>query len=145
MALRSSKDYSHNADVLAVRQRWNELRPHLREQLLAGEYKLGAVARVRTPEKTVELLPLRDALSCKAVAIVLSRPAGFRRDLLSARPSRRAAAPSEMSLQRWSETSSYSTAAFQNVRTIPDVTAPFRLAVAPTGKWGLTEPFENVG
>ncbi len=70
------KDYPHNADVWDVRWQWEEIRPQLQQQLLAGTYRLGAVERIQTSEKTVELWSALDALVCKAVTIVLSRRLG---------------------------------------------------------------------
>ncbi len=70
------KDYHHNADVWDVRWRWADLKTQLQEQLLAGQYRLGTVERIETPEKTVEVWPALDALVLKAVAIVLSRRLG---------------------------------------------------------------------
>ena len=65
------------ADVWHVRWRWEEIRPQLQERLLAGAYRLGAVERIRTSDKTIELWSALDALVCKAVAIVLSRRLGL--------------------------------------------------------------------
>jgi hypothetical protein len=45
----------------------------LKQQLLTGSYRLGAVERVKTGERTLELWSALDALVLKAVAIVLSR------------------------------------------------------------------------
>jgi len=70
------KDYPHNADVWDVRWRWEELRPELQEQLLAGTYRFGTVERIRSSGKVLELWPALDALVLKAVTIVLSRRLG---------------------------------------------------------------------
>ena len=48
------KDYPHNADVWDVRWRWEEIRPQLQERLRAGVYRLGALERIQTSEKTIE-------------------------------------------------------------------------------------------
>ena len=49
------KAYPHNADVWDVRWRWEEIRPHLQDELSAGTYRLGAMERIHTSEKTIEL------------------------------------------------------------------------------------------
>ncbi len=70
------KDYHHNADVWHVRWQWEEMKPWLQEQLLAGTYRLGAVERIQTAQKTIDLWSALDTLVLKAVAIVLSRRLG---------------------------------------------------------------------
>ena len=45
---------SHNNDVWGVRWRWPDLKPRLRRQLLAGEYRLGPTRRVHCQQDVLE-------------------------------------------------------------------------------------------
>jgi hypothetical protein len=64
---------SHNNDVWDVRWRWADLKPRLRRQLLAGEYRLEPTRRVHCEQDVLEIWSALDALVLKATAIVLSR------------------------------------------------------------------------
>jgi len=71
--------YSSNHDVWNVRWQWKSIKPLLQTDLLAGEYRFGAVRRVRRNHDAIELWSALDALVLKAMAIVLSRSLGLPR------------------------------------------------------------------
>ena len=66
------KDYSAEADVWDLRRRWGEVKPHVQETLLAGEYEFSPLTELRLPDgETRQLWCAQDALVLKALAIVL--------------------------------------------------------------------------
>ena len=68
---KARKDYHHNNDVWQVRRWWNEKKPILQDQLVAGKYRFRAQRLIRGKERIVELWCAMDALVLKALAIVL--------------------------------------------------------------------------
>jgi hypothetical protein len=71
--------HSANQDVWDVRWRWEQIKPRLQADLLAGRYRLRPVRRVRRDGGTIELWSALDALVLKAIAIVMSRSMGLPR------------------------------------------------------------------
>lgn len=67
------KDYSHNDEVWRVRFEWDEIKPRLQQQFLAGEYRFSSLRRVRLPDKTLEIWAALDSLVLKAMALVLTK------------------------------------------------------------------------
>jgi len=67
------REYSHNNDVWDIRRRWEENRPQLQKDLLAGTYHLSPQQEIRLEDDTLELWSALDSLVLKAVAIVLTR------------------------------------------------------------------------
>ena len=64
--------YAHNNDVWDVRLRWDELKPQLQADLLAGEYRFSPVQRYQSRGESLEVWSAMDALVLKAMQIVLS-------------------------------------------------------------------------
>ena len=64
--------YAHNNDVWDVRLRWDELKPQLQADLLAGEYRFSPVQRYQSRGESLEVGSAMDALVLKAMQIVLS-------------------------------------------------------------------------
>jgi len=67
------KAYSHNDDVWEVRQRWEEIKPKLRRELLAGGYRFSPQRRIHCANEDLDIWSALDSLVLKAVAIVLTR------------------------------------------------------------------------
>lgn len=65
------QDYHPNNDVWQVRRWWDEKKPLLQAQLLAGTYRLREQRLIRGAEGRVELWSAMDALVLKALALVL--------------------------------------------------------------------------
>lgn len=65
------QNYHHNNDVWQLRRWWNEKKPLLQAQLLAGTYRFREQRLIRGVERTVELWSAMDMLVLKAVALVL--------------------------------------------------------------------------
>jgi hypothetical protein len=70
--------YHYNNDVWQVRRWWEEKKPLLQRQLLAGTYRFREQRLIRGTERTVELWSAMDALVLKALAIA-PRPHGVHR------------------------------------------------------------------
>ena len=68
---KARKDYHHNNDVWQVRRWWEEKKPILQDQLVAGKYRFRAQRLIRGKERIVELWYAMDALVLKALTIVL--------------------------------------------------------------------------
>ena len=64
--------YSHNMDIWDLRWRWDQIKPKLQADLVAGTFKLSSTTRIRKVDRTMELWSSIDALVLKATAIVLT-------------------------------------------------------------------------
>jgi len=67
------RDYSPNQDVWSLRWSWQDIKPRLQADLLAGRYRLGPVHCYQPRGQTTEVWSALDALVLKAMGIVLSR------------------------------------------------------------------------
>src|SRR5437868_8290726 len=67
------KNSSPNNDVWALRWRWEQIKPTIQDQLLAGCYRFEALYRIPESPDHVELWSACDSLVLKAMTIVLTR------------------------------------------------------------------------
>jgi hypothetical protein len=67
------KDYSHNDEVWTVRQRWDEIKPHLQHELLEGCHRFLSLRRVHRSDDDLEIWSALDSLVLKAIAIELTK------------------------------------------------------------------------
>ena len=67
------KKYSHNDDVWLVRYRWNDLKPWLQAELVAGRYRFSPLKRIHLGHENLEIWSALDSLVLKAIAIVLTK------------------------------------------------------------------------
>jgi len=67
------KEYSHNNDVWDIRRNWEDIKPQLQHDLLAGTYHLSSQQEIRLEDKKLEIWTALDSLVLKAIAIVLTK------------------------------------------------------------------------
>ena len=67
------ENYSHNDDVWTVRFSWEEIKPQLRCQILAGDYSFSALRRIRRDGECLDIWSALDSLVLKSIAIVLTK------------------------------------------------------------------------
>jgi RNA-directed DNA polymerase len=67
------ENYSHNDEVWEVRFRWEQTKPSLQRQLLAGQYRFSSLKRIHRNDEDLEIWSALDSLVLKAIAIVLTR------------------------------------------------------------------------
>ncbi len=67
------RDYPDHADVWSFRRDWTDEKTRLKRELVAGRFRFGLLDRITKADGTdIDLWSARDALVCKALAIVLA-------------------------------------------------------------------------
>lgn len=67
------ENYSHNDEVLRIRESWKQIKPQLIRQVLPGDYSFSPLRRVHRADDHLEIWAALDSLVLKAIAIVLTR------------------------------------------------------------------------
>lgn len=68
------KVYPSSSDIWSFRQKWQQEKARLQEELVAGRYRVGLLSRVSRPDQDqIDLWSARDALVLKCLALVLSQ------------------------------------------------------------------------